>query len=125
MIATFIKKKMKIHITKDETFSNQLFQLIAEFLTPFFKKTLIQVKFHNHMNEGDLTDSQFEMNVEADYKKYLFANQIVDSGDLTFLQSFQSEFDYCRKFRKEKRIKQMDLQKPLLAMQDYRDILQV
>jgi hypothetical protein len=108
MIATFIKKKMKIHITKDETFSNQLFQLIAEFLTPFFKKTLIQVKFHNHMNEGDLTDSQFELNVEADYKKYLFANQIVESGDLTFLQSFQREFDYCRKFRKEKRIKQMD-----------------
>ena len=65
---------MKIHITKDETFSNQLFQLIAEFLTPFFKKTLIKVKFHNHMNEGDLTDSQFELNVEADYKKYLFAN---------------------------------------------------
>jgi hypothetical protein len=99
---------MKIHITKDETFSNQLFQLIEEFLTPFFKKSFIKVKFHNHMNEGNLTGSQFELNVEEDYKKYLLANQIVASGDLTFLQSFQSEFDYCRKFRKEKRIKQVD-----------------
>ena len=110
-IATFIKKNpMKIHIIKDETFSNQTFKLIEDFLMPYFKKSLIKIKFH-HIEYDDVEskDFDYEKVVEEDYKKYLIASNLVEIGDLNQLKSFKFHFDFCSNFRKKKKLSPDDL----------------
>ena len=83
--------KMTIHITKDDTFSNQTFKLIEDFLIQIFKKSFINVKFHNDKFQEDWTEKEYNDIVEEDYKRYLFANNLMDGENLALLQSFQKK----------------------------------
>jgi hypothetical protein len=95
--------KLTVHITKDDSFSNLTFDLIEDFLNSIISDSFIKLKFHKNQNQGVWTDQQCFDDVEEDYKRYLFANHLLDTGELSFLDSFQSQFDYCLKFRKMKR----------------------
>lgn len=97
--------KLTVDITKDDTFSNLTFNLIEDFLKSFFSETFIKLKFHNDQNQDGWMDQEYYEDVEEDYKRYLFANNLLETGELSFLNSFQSQFDYCLKFRKKNRIK--------------------
>ena len=96
--------KLTVHITKDDSFSNLTFDLIEDFLNSLISDSFIKIKFHKDQNQDDCTEQQYFDDVEEDYKRYLFANNLLDTGELSFLDSFQSQFDYCLKFRKKKRI---------------------
>lgn len=96
--------KITVHITKDDTFSNLTFNLIEDFLNSFFSDTFIKLKFHNDQNQDGWMDKEYYDDVEEDYKRYLLANNILETGELSFLDSFQSQFDYCLKFRKKNKI---------------------
>jgi uncharacterized coiled-coil protein SlyX len=96
--------KLTVHITKDDTFSNLTFNLIEDFLNSFFSDTFIKLKFHNDQNQDGWMDQEYYDDVEEDYKRYLFANNLLETGELSFLNSFQSQFDYCLKFRRKNRI---------------------
>lgn len=96
--------KMTIHITKDDTFSNHTFKLIEDFFIQIFKKSFINVKFHNDQYQEDWTEKEYNDIVEEDYKRYLFAYNLMEGDNLAFLQSFQNHFNSCIKFRKKKRI---------------------
>lgn len=95
--------KLTVHITKDDSFSNLTFDLIEDFLNSIISDSFIKIKFHKNQNQGVWTDQQCFDDVEEDYKRYLFVNHLLDNGELSFLDSFQSQFDYCIKFRKMKR----------------------
>jgi hypothetical protein len=96
--------KLTVHITKDDSFSNLTFDLIEDFLNSLISDSFIKIKFHKDQNQDDWTDQEYYDDVEEDYKRYLLVNNILETGELSFLNSFQSQFDYCLKFRKKKRI---------------------
>jgi hypothetical protein len=102
-VCYFHRMKLTVHITKDDSFSNLTFDLIEDFLNSIISDSFIKIKFHKNQNQGVWTDQQCFDDVEEDYKRYLFANNLLDTGELSFLDSFQSQFDYCLKFRKLKR----------------------
>ncbi len=96
--------KLTVYITKDDSFSNTTFDLIEDFLNSIIKDSFIKLKFHKNQNQDDWTDQQYD-ETEEDYKLCLIANNLLDNGELPLINPFQSQFDYCLKFRKEKRIK--------------------